>query len=701
MAKQKIAILGGGLGSMSTAFWLTSQENWQDKYEITVYQVGWRIGGKGTTGRGPDGQIYEHGLHIWIGFYDNAFRMIQAVYKELGRPPGSRLATWQEAFTPHSYVVIADEWQKQWRNWPIDFPTNDRVPGDSGEFLTIWDYLFEGLQMLIGHIQNHVELHVQLQEQELKKKSMVGTLEERVTGVVGELANYAIDEVLSLILELAQLHREIQSDGAPQDHSKLHLLVNHVHQWLIAREDSLLDDDNLRRLFIIANLGLAMTLGILEDIVGNEVHGFDEIDKFDFRDWLISHGGTDLAVWSAPIQALYDLVFAYENGEIDKPNFGAGAALLSTLRIGLDYKGAIFWKMNAGMGDTIFSPIYLVLKERGVKFEFFSRVENLGLSVDGKSVETITIGRQATLKDPGAGYQPFITVKDLPCWPANPLYDQIVEGEELREKGINLESFWTPWQSVETQTLQLGTHFDQIVLGIAVGSLAYITPELMAADSRWKAMCENVGTVRTMAMQWWLKPDLTTMGWTLQSPVMDAYVEPMNTWADMSLLLKNENWGDELCPGNLSYFCGAMVGGIPDRNDYGFPDQALADVKKVALDFANNDVGFLWPKATRPDNPKALDFSKLVKGFDEQFYRANIDPSERYVLSLKGSVTSRIKPGESGFENLFLTGDWTYNYFNAGCVEATVISGMLCSSAMTGFPPIKDIEGVRPGKWWS
>ena len=49
----------------------------------------------------------------------------------------------------------------------------------------------------------------------------------------------------------------------------------------------------------------------------------------------------------------------------------------------------------------------------------------------------------------------------------------------------------------------------------------------------------------------------------------------------------------------------------------------------------------------------------------------------------------------SGFSNLFLTGDWTYNYFNAGCVEATVASGMLCSNAMTGFPKIEDIEGIE------
>ena len=33
--------------------------------------------------------------------------------------------------------------------------------------------------------------------------------------------------------------------------------------------------------------------------------------------------------------------------------------------------------MNAGMGDTIFAPIYEVLKRRGVTFNFFHRVTSL------------------------------------------------------------------------------------------------------------------------------------------------------------------------------------------------------------------------------------------------------------------------------------------------------------------------------------
>ena len=65
---------------------------------------------------------------------------------------------------------------------------------------------------------------------------------------------------------------------------------------------------------------------------------------------------------------------------------------------------------------------------------------------------------------------------------------------------------------------------------------------------------------------------------------------------------------------------------------------------------------------------------------------ANIDPSERYVLSAKGSTSARLNPGQSGFQNLFLAGDWTTNVLNVGCVEATVSSGMACAGALTGIP---------------
>ena len=53
MAKPRIAILGGGAGAVTAALEL-SKPGWENHYEsISLYQQGWRLGGKGACGRGP------------------------------------------------------------------------------------------------------------------------------------------------------------------------------------------------------------------------------------------------------------------------------------------------------------------------------------------------------------------------------------------------------------------------------------------------------------------------------------------------------------------------------------------------------------------------------------------------------------------------------------------------------------------------
>src|SRR4051812_26195236 len=103
---EKIVILGGGIASLTTAFQLTSDPDWQQKYDITVYQMGWRLGGKGASGRDKDGRIIEHGLHLWFGFYENAFSLMNQVlteYEERGLYPDSPIQTLSQAFTPRGY----------------------------------------------------------------------------------------------------------------------------------------------------------------------------------------------------------------------------------------------------------------------------------------------------------------------------------------------------------------------------------------------------------------------------------------------------------------------------------------------------------------------------------------------------------------------------------------------------------------------
>ena len=74
--RTKVAVLGGGVGGMTAAFELTATPELRERFEVTVYQLGWRSGGKGASGRNAAiaDRIEEHGLHVWFGFYDNAFR---------------------------------------------------------------------------------------------------------------------------------------------------------------------------------------------------------------------------------------------------------------------------------------------------------------------------------------------------------------------------------------------------------------------------------------------------------------------------------------------------------------------------------------------------------------------------------------------------------------------------------------------------
>src|SRR6266511_2966728 len=106
MSQRSVAILGGGMSALATAYHLTSLADWQSRYRITVYQQGWRLGGKCASGRNVERgwRVEEHGLHVLFGWYENTFRLIRGCYEELGR--GSE---WPDAFLPCS-TLVAPEW---------------------------------------------------------------------------------------------------------------------------------------------------------------------------------------------------------------------------------------------------------------------------------------------------------------------------------------------------------------------------------------------------------------------------------------------------------------------------------------------------------------------------------------------------------------------------------------------------------------
>lgn len=679
---QKIAVLGGGVGAMSTVYNLTNEPNWKEKYDITVYQMGWRLGGKGASGRGKNGRIEEHGLHVWLGFYNNAFTMIQNIYDEMGRPAGAPLATWQDAFKEHSYIVLAQQFQDEWLPWVLDFPTNSSVPGEGGTLPTLWDYL----EMTLGWIEeilgsellkNHQEKHSNTPEHRSVLKWIANHV-RKVLNAEEKVGETMAQEVITLISKhIKKIGSDPEKHAAADHHLIIHLLEALI-DWLRREVMELIDSNvELLRLFILLDFAIVGVIGLLKDGVLFHPDELNSLDGEDLRAWFKRHGAAEETIWSPIMRGWYDLVFAYRDGNMEDPLSATGTTIYAMFRTFFTYKGAIFWKMQAGMGDTIFAPAYTVLKKRGVKFKYFHKVTELGLSEDRKSVDRIDIGIQATIKgaDEGKEYDPYVVVNDLDCWPSEPNYDQLVQGEALKEGGVNLESFYTTWKDPENISLKRGEDFDVCVFGISLGSVPYLCGELIEESDRWSAMVKNVLTVRTMAFQAWMNRDLEGLGWDKPSPIMDAFVDPLNTWADMSQLIVREDMGPD-CK-NIAYFCGPMVGGIPAPIHHDLPELMLKEVEGYSDDLLQALVDSFWPKTA--DAKGGFDRDVLI----ETFYRANIDPSERYVLSVPGSTTYRMEPGETDFDNLVVTGDWTVNLINAGCVEAAMTSGQAAAEAVT------------------
>jgi uncharacterized protein with NAD-binding domain and iron-sulfur cluster len=712
---EKIAVLGGGMSSLTAVFALTSQPNWQEKYDITVYQLGWRLGGKGASGRNmtshnqqpPNYRIEEHGVHVWFGFYENAFRLIQECYQELDRPLGKPLATWQEAFKPHSFLVIEEPIQDKLVPWTFTFPLREELPG-SGELLSFWDYFHELLDFIYDQFMESSYARIKsggIREGlaefakflESLPMEFINSPLQILQKILGEISHDLITATLTLegliLYAVMKLVKSLRQNSCPlEDHYQLVVeLLRKFKELLWQKIAPVLEVDlEARRLFILLDLAIANAVGIITDRVITQ--GLDSIDHLDYREWLRRHGALDHpTLRSALVKTIYDLSFAYVDGDPAQPNYAAGAVVRGLLRGLFTYKGAILWKMQAGMGDTVFAPLYLVLKQRGVKFEFFHQVKSLHLSPDQNSIERIIIGRQVDLKQPE--YNPLITVKGLPCFPSEPLYDQIENSEALGD--INLESFYSPWQNVALKHLYQGRDFDKIILGIPIASLPFICRDLITAKPQWQRMVSGIKTVQTQSFQLWLKPDNGGLGWSLwtrEAPIVDTHVEPYDTWADMSQVLPREAWDADNFPISLGYFCSVLLGGAPPPStDYQFPLQSLETARNNAVQFLNQTMPKLW---TRAGTPQGFNWNLLVDPqyrvgearFDAQYLRVNIDPNERYVLSVAGSTQYRLKTDESGFSNLYLTGDWINNGFNSGCIEAATMAGLQTSRAISGYP---------------
>jgi len=638
----KVAILGGGCGGLAAAWSLTATPELRERFEVTVHQRGWQLGGKGASGRmAQDGnsqaghRIEEHGLHIWFGFYAHAFRMLRQAYQE------SELATgedwWRTPFQKCHSISLYDRrddgsWVKQAVTLPARGGNGSGPPTEPRRRPLPW--ALARVTRLVA-----LELQAELRSEEPRRRGRLrGSAVLAGTGA-SRLEQLTAEPVVERLLELAkELGEELAGLELP---------------------------DSMRLWRGVIDMVAATLTGIVRD--GLLWRGLSAIDGEDLRAWLGRHGASPKTLERTPVlRGLYDLTFAYRGGDKRRPSLAAGKGLQSLLMM-IDYEGAFMWRMRAGMGDVVFSPMYLALRDRGVQFRFFSRVDALRLVPDRPSVEAIELTREVTVAAGVDAYDPIKKIGDWWCWPAQPDRDQFAARSHP-----------------ESETLRRGVDFDDVVLAIPVGALPSICEELAAASPRFKRMLDGAGTVRTKALQVWLTKPVHELrgvpsGEVQLDPPATAYAEPFDTYCDMSHLLAAEGCG-EGGPRGIAYFCAVLSDDVPG-------DGCLQAVRTAALRHLEEHARAFWPGAFEGGE---FDWGVLwdpegrpgQERLDAQYIRANVDASDRYVTTSAGSVNSRLAPDESGFQNLVLAGDWTHNDIDGGCVEAAVISGERAGRAL-------------------
>jgi uncharacterized protein with NAD-binding domain and iron-sulfur cluster len=684
--RRQVAILGGGAGSLTAAFELTATPELRDRYDVTVYQLGWRLGGKGASGRREIAgaqRIEEHGLHVWFGFYENAFDVIRRVYEELDRPADAPLRTWRDAFHPTNEVVLCDDTEDdRWIPRHFHFPDNDGVPGMASDP--------PGLHRLVHDAIRTLRLVEPPADASLGLKALDKFLDRFLHGLekLLEDGDSDLEDLFEAFLRFAG--PVLRIDGDPTEHGEplicrfLRLLTDVV--W------KLTDGGRYAMTFDVTT---TVFRGILTDHLDDlDKGGFAQANGEELMAWMARHGARPETLAQSPIlRAFYQLCFAYRDGDRAQPCLAAGKALQAMLRMCLGYRGALMWKMQAGMGDAIFAPLYEVLHARGVRFEFFSEITDIGVAADGRLVDRITVRRQAQTVD-GAEYRPLAPdAGGLMSWPAAPFYDQLVGGAAALGD-VTFEACESGPDATE-HVLKVGEDFDDVVLGMSIGSLAPVAQNLAAADPRFAAMLEHATTVATQALQVWMTKTPADLSPTKDpnppGMVSGAYVKPLDTLCDMTHLLEREGWPERDGVRSIGYLCGTM------REPEG-DTQAAADERAFAdgVRHLRDKALVLWPGAERGSAAGAFDWELLfdptgASGEDRvraQYWRANIFGSERYVLTPPGSIEFRLRPSEATPENLALAGDWTRNGICGGSVEAAVTSGRLAARHLSGSPAV-------------
>jgi len=240
------------------------------------------------------------------------------------------------------------------------------------------------------------------------------------------------------------------------------------------------------------------------------------------------------------------------------------------------------------------------------------------------------------------------------------------------------------------------------VLATPVATLPHIAPEIVARVPSWKRTVALVRATPTQSFQLWFDDDNIALGvpleqWGLQEPNLvpnnETYANGFTAWGDATVSAPYENFVTP--PGAISYFCGAFTITEPyDERDAAHYAREQKGAESRAQQWCIDNAGWIFRDATTKEQPYGLDYRRLAVPDDStpmsplerwkaQYFRANVEPTGLYTMTLPKTIKERVRFDDTGFENLVLAGDWVgHDGINAGFVDGAMLCGRQSALAL-------------------
>ena len=541
------------MGALATAFEL-SEGNWTDRFDrITVYQRGWRLGGKGASSRGRNGRIEEHGLHVLLGYYDHTFDVMRRCYEALDRgrtDPSCPIRTWDDAVAPSNLVGVMDRHDGAWEPWVATFSPFAGRPGGGAEGptgsspLAVADLVVRSLRLLVDFFAS---LPFPTRRERLHR---VQHLAHRPRPPAPRhpsrrwLRPSRARALIGLTLPLNWSERVVQQATVrgPATGPGARLAVARRAGPAQAPRTRLRAHPAARRSYELVELVTANLVGIMVDGLLTKPrrlqgHQPPRLPRVAAR---ARHRPRCAGVTDPPGHVRPRL--RLRGGRSRPP------ALQRRARPGAGDQDAprvlrcTFWKMQAGMGEVIFAPSLRGSARPGCGVPFLPP----GRRAPAERRRALDRRHRAggagrprrggpRLRSPDPGQGPSVlarhTARARSCGPPS----RLTGSTSSRSGHPDVTSVAAPWKRARTSTSWCSPSHS--------AWCRYVCGELVDASPAWRSMVDNVGTVATQALQLWLSEDERALGWSGPAGVtVSGFVKPFDTWASMSHLLPVEDW---------------------------------------------------------------------------------------------------------------------------------------------------------------